>query len=281
MASEPPVLEPSSQWHLDTGDERCRLAREFGEGAAKHILFLEMDEPSAYVGFLLAGPAMEELDLQVPVRLQFGNLEPIVLDRHTQGSLEGYGAALMSTGISLDENFPAELEETGTNESSVTEAPKGLPRLASERFTNVETLTIAQEDAEKAVLKLPSLHKALEALNLCSEDFITYWGLDLEQHRSMQRGPKWTNSQRVVRRIAANYPSAALRKGEQGSVRFLLIIDETGQVEECRQSNVTLLDKLESPACKIMRRGEFEPALDADGNPMRSYYASQIRYVLP
>ncbi|MEM7665480.1 MAG: TonB family protein [Pseudomonadota bacterium] len=100
----------------------------------------------------------------------------------------------------------------------------------------------------------------------------------MEKHLSATRLPKWKNQSSVVRRIQATYPVDALGRGEQGIFRMRVIVSETGKVTGCVINNATVQDRLESPACKAMRKAEFEPALDADGKPFQSYYATSITY---
>jgi TonB family protein len=86
------------------------------------------------------------------------------------------------------------------------------------------------------------------------------------------------NEEPVTRRIAAVYPRTALMRGEQAIVRLHVIVSETGRVEECVINGATIADNLESPACKEMEQAEFAPALDANGDPFRSFYATSIIY---
>ncbi len=276
--AEVPLLKPSSSWHLDVADEKCRLARRFGEGATEHLLFMELDKPTADVDFAVAGPAMEKTRWNKPIGFRFGTLEPTYEERYSKGSLGKYDPAILTIATSLTE--PGEQKNVDTDESWI-ENVGGLANIPAERFAGNEDLHVVQGDRRIATLRLDNLVPALTALNQCAESFVEHWGLDLTQHKTMQRGPRWTNLNSVIRRFVSEYPTAALRGGEQGAVRFVVIVDETGTPVECRQSDATDLEKLKSPACKEMMRATFEPALDAEGKPMRSYYATKIRYVLP
>ena len=277
--SEPaPVLAPSSSWHLDAADEKCRLARVFGEGPSKHVLLIDLDEPSDSVDFLVAGPAVRETKWNKPAGFQFGALEPVYETFYTKGSFGEFEPALMTIATSLAETAE---DSEDTEDESFVENEAGLTRIPVERFAGNETLSVVQNDETIVTLQLPNLIPALSALNQCAEDLVAFWGLDLEQHRTMQRGPEWTNAKTVIRRFISDYPSAGLRSGEQGAVRFVVLVDEKGEIIECRQSDATQLEDLKSPACRAMSRATFKPAIDANGQPMRSYYAEKIRYVLP
>ena len=276
--AEAPVFLPSSPWHLDVANEKCRLARRFGEGASEHMLFMELDKPTAAVDFAVAGPALGDTRWKKPVGFRFGTLDAVYEEHYSKGTLGKFDPAILTISTSLA--APGEEEEDHEEESWI-ENVGGLSGIPAERYAGNEDLHVVQGDKTLAALRLDSLVPALTALNQCAESFVEHWGLDLAQHRTMQQGPRWTNSKAVIRRFISEYPSEALRSGEQGSVRFVVIVDETGAPVECRQSDATEMEKLDSPACKGMMRATFEPALDAEGKPMRSYYATKVRYVLP
>ena len=276
-------LEPSSNWHLDYGENRCRLARQFGEGSEKHAIMMDMDKPSTYVGLIVTGPSFERVDTSRPIVLQFGDLDTIEESAYSFGDMEPFGPALILHGVGLDapEAGDEEREKRRPIPREYTESPEGMPSLPFDRFSDVTSLTVERENSDPVAFQLDGLGGALKALNTCTEELITFWGLDLEQHRTMRQGPTMVNYSTFFNGIVSDYPKKASRKGEQGSIRFLVIVGADGEVEECRQSDATALETLESPVCREMRRARFEPALDKDGKPMRSYYASTIRYVLP
>ena len=276
-------LEPSSNWHLDYGENRCRLARQFGEGSEKHAIMMEMDEPSTYISLILSGPSFGRLETSRPIVLRFGNLDKIELSAYSFGEMEPFGPALILGGVAFD--APEEGDEQDGKRRRIpredTESPEGMQSLPIARFSDVASFTVEQEKSEPIAFQLAGFEGALKALNTCTENLITFWGLDLEQHRTMRQGPTMVNYNSVVSRIVSNYPISALKRGEQGSVRFLVIVGADGKVEECRQSDATVMESLESSVCRDIRRARFKPALDENGNPMRSYYASGVRYVLP
>lgn len=272
------MLEPSGPWRLDAGETKCRLARLLGEGPAEHLLFIELDEPTAAVDFAIAGGALKEIDWDEPAEFKFGSLEPMVEKQYSKGSLGDYGTALLTIATSLSP--PREKVEKSEGDMFVENAT-GLAGIPAERFAGNEVLGVMQGERTIVSLKLDNLVPALTALNKCAEGFIEHWGLDLAQHRTMQRGPKWINWKQIIRRIGADYPSAALRRGEQGSIRFVVLVDEEGQFMECRQSDATELNRLTSSACREMERAQFEPAIDAEGKAMRSYFVTKVKYVLP
>ncbi|TAD79661.1 MAG: TonB family protein, partial [Sphingomonadales bacterium] len=61
-------------------------------------------------------------------------------------------------------------------------------------------------------------------------------------------------------------------------MRMRVIVADDGTVESCTIISSTNTKRLESPACEVMQRAEFDPARDANGTPFRSLYATSITY---
>ncbi len=97
--------------------------------------------------------------------------------------------------------------------------------------------------------------------------------------RSLARPAQPDNQGRWARQIANNYPSRALRAGEEGSVGVSVVIGSNGRVATCSVTSSSGSSTLDDAACDGMRRyARFNPALNADGSPTRGTYATAITY---
>ncbi|KUO55470.1 MAG: hypothetical protein APF82_02645 [Sphingomonadales bacterium BRH_c42] len=264
----PVVLEPSSQWVVDFAEDKCRLLRTFGEEGNRHLLSFEQHGPSAWFGFIVAGPKIEEFR---PSRteIQFGDYPPIEYRGGYTGINDEYGAALIYSLLKFprskgqDKVAPARLHS--------------LPEIDPAQASKIAAITIRQ-GKRKVVFNTGKLTEAIKVLNQCSQDLLNSWGLDLERHRTAMRLPIWTNDAVIWERVRRRYPDRAARIGEQAVFRLRAIVDEAGLVAECTMLEATIVQKLESPACESMRNARFEPALDLQGRPMRSFYLTTISY---
>ena len=79
----PAVLEPSTYWNVDFGEEKCRLARAFGDAENRHLLFIEQGGPSSSFGMIAVGDAFERFRRPSRISVQFGEFEP-ALDKDGQ-----------------------------------------------------------------------------------------------------------------------------------------------------------------------------------------------------
>lgn len=273
-AAQAEVVEiaPSSPWNVDFGATKCRLARFFGEGDARHLLFFEQYWPGEYLGMTVAGPSFARYASRRPTDLRFLAMqEPRETEPFT-GSVGEYGEGVIYSTI----NVAAGITPRNADDSA-DPARAGLPELDKDAARKVEFVSLRQRGDEVRLMSGP-LDEAFGVLDQCARDLVADWGLDVEQHRTMTRRPQWTNKDGVVRRIVAAYPREALQRGEQGIMRMRVIVSTEGAVEDCAIIKATNTDRLDSPACRAMLNARFEPALDAAGQPMRSYFAESIVY---
>ncbi|MFZ5747429.1 MAG: energy transducer TonB [Pseudomonadota bacterium] len=79
-----------------------------------------------------------------------------------------------------------------------------------------------------------------------------------------------------------DYPSAAIRAEEQGTVGFRLDVDASGKVTNCTVTSSSGSSLLDNTACSLLkRRARFSPAEDANGNKIPAAFNSKIRWDLP
>ena len=79
-----------------------------------------------------------------------------------------------------------------------------------------------------------------------------------------------------------DYPAAALRRGDQGAVRFELAVGADGRVTGCRITASSGFPDLDAATCaNVTRRARFEPASDGSGARVPGSYNGSIRWVIP
>jgi protein TonB len=79
-----------------------------------------------------------------------------------------------------------------------------------------------------------------------------------------------------------DYPAAALRADEQGTVAVELSVSPEGRVTGCRITASSGSAALDSTTCRVLAsRGRFEPARDSRGRAIASTYQTHLRWALP
>ncbi|QDH33500.1 energy transducer TonB [Porphyrobacter sp. YT40] len=275
MPAQAEVVEiaPSSAWNLDYGETKCRLARLFGEGDAKHVLFLEQYWPGQGVGMTVAGPSFKRFRSRARTDLAFAEGHEPHRTEPFAGMVEDYGEAVIYSQINIGAALRGDAEKAAADATE----DLTLPLLDKDGARRAQFVGLKQRGDEYRLMTGP-LDKAFEALDACTLDLVGTWGLDPEAQRTATRMPQWTNRDGVVRRIVATYPREAARTGEQGIMRMRVIVSPEGKVEDCVILKATETERLDSPACRAMANAQFEPALDAAGQPMRSFFAESIVY---
>ena len=79
-----------------------------------------------------------------------------------------------------------------------------------------------------------------------------------------------------------DYPAAAIRNEEQGTVAFRLSINRRGRVDRCDIVSSSGSKTLDRATCAILEnRARYQPARDARGKRIADEDTGQIRWVLP
>lgn len=80
----------------------------------------------------------------------------------------------------------------------------------------------------------------------------------------------------------ADYPSGALRNGDQGTTRFRVVVGSNGKVLECEVTRTSGFEALDRAACSnVKRRARFEAATDETGARVVGTYSSVVKWQIP
>jgi len=277
-AQEARILPPSSNWILNYDDDSCALQRGFGsEGEA---VFFELRQFSPGVGYqvLVVSPDFEVRNERPKVR--YGNDEAFWVP--PGGSKldydDGTGGVVFNDNLFAAE-FKAELDDLDHNERNLRlfELARDEAMLA-EREASVATISIDDSFGDEITLRTGEMHAPMEAMRECMDDLLTRWGIDAEAHGSLSRPVLPRNYNRLARRVMQNYPSSMLRAGNNARLQVRLAISAEGDVTGCHLQMPIEYDDFREDACYALERASFDPALDADGNPVASYWTNTISY---
>lgn len=80
----------------------------------------------------------------------------------------------------------------------------------------------------------------------------------------------------------SDYPTADIRAGHTGTVRFRLAIDADGRVSDCTVTQSSGFPGLDAATCRnVSKRARFDAASDATGGRTAGSYDGTIRWVIP
>ena len=274
-APAPLTLKPSSKWQVDYGEERCRLFRQFGEAKQTVLLFMDLYGPSEYYRLTIAGKPVRTAVQKGDATIRFGPVEEEQKLAFLSGTIVKEPALVFSGSSRLAPPSAAELLAFKNREKSEWIE---LQPINEERQKSVRHLLVGKPLRKPVLLETGSMRAPLAALNKCVENLLTSWGVDVEKHKSLSRAAtplkspgKWI--------VSSDYPSDMLAVGQPALVNFRLSIGQDGVPTACHIQATTRPKEFDKAVCNsVMRRARFSPALDAQGQPLASYYQNGVYF---
>lgn len=259
MGAEPLRLAPSSKWHVNYSSDSCRLTRSFGkEKEDEVVLVLDQFEPGPAVNMTLIGTPVRGGSVSRKAEILFGTGEPEQEREFEVGKMESGQPALIILGSVI----------VGGNDAAQNAATTAA----------ITTVEIRVRGKQAVLLETASMAAPMKALAACTDDLLRGWKIDVEAHRNLTRSVTPTSNPGYWM-TNGDYPTAMETRGEQGLVYFRLLVDTAGKPSSCHIQQSTRPAEFDDAVCKgIMRRAQFEPALDAAGKPIASYYRNSVRF---
>jgi len=79
-----------------------------------------------------------------------------------------------------------------------------------------------------------------------------------------------------------DYPTAALRAEQEGTVGFRVTVGIYGLPTKCEITSSSGVPVLDARSCElVMRRGRFYAATDPEGRPIEGTWSSRMRWIIP
>ena len=138
------ILEASSPWNVNYGEEQCRLSRVFGPEDQKHLIFFEQWGPGSDFGFTAAGPSFDRFKGARPTYWRtFDGQEPHRTEPF-RGNVDKVGSAIIYSALDLESGQTAQISRRGRARQKKKE------EAASDLKTALSKLTLQQLDEEFA-----------------------------------------------------------------------------------------------------------------------------------
>ena len=279
LAAQPDLqLKHSSPWHVDYAEDRCRLMRQFGDSDDMVYAIFDRYGPGERFRLTIAGKPMRTWAESGVATIRFGPKESEQKLNFYQGNLGKLPALLFQAQARLAPPSPAEQSLIDNRKDSewIDLAPIDQIREAA-----IQTLTITKPLRRTVVLEIGPMRKPFEALGKCVDNLMTSWGIDTEKHKLLMRPVKPLKSPGTWV-VSSDYPLNMISAGQPAIVEFRLSIGTNGIPVSCHIQATTRPKEFDDAVCgSLMRRARFEPALDAQGQPLISFYRNTVRFALP
>lgn len=273
-AKAPQVLAPSTPWNLDYADDSCALRREFGPVDKRVVLELRQFAPDDSFEATLASKAFTTRDSAMKVRFVPEDT-PRTIGRPLILTYPG-GISAVRWSDSLFQNDNP--EDEGENATVQTLPPRSDAAYKA-REASVRALEISGALATPIVLQTGEMHRAMAGMRTCIDELMTHWGIDAVAQKTLTRRARTVGQIHWAKLIQANYPHSLLQAGKGGRVGVRMIVGTDGKPISCHIQSVVQDVVFGQTACRgLMKAARFEPALDAAGKPIASYFLTRVIY---
>lgn len=277
-AKEPLVLKTNSKWTVNYANDSCRLFRQFGDDAHSAFLVIDRFGPGDGFNLILAGKPFEYKGSQEELSVQFGPNEPEQKVKFFTGDFgKGVPALIQRGDIGLGPYAQPDLDKF---EKANKMGQRYDLSIGPEREAAVTYVLVGKPLKQQVRLETGPMQKPLAALNTCVNNLLISWGVDVAKFATRTKDPVPNGSyQNWIR--SSDYPAKMLAEFQSAIIHARLNINETGTVSGCYIQQTTRAKKFDDAVCKSMtRRATFQPALDADGKPMASFWRQSIVFVI-
>jgi hypothetical protein len=240
QSASAPLAVPANQWIVDYSRTACTLARRVGGEGSPIVAFNAPygSEPGELVVLEAGDDLRDRLTGEVQVR---AGDTPVITARAWRDQRNGRTISHMA---SMPEDF--------------------LDRIAGAR-----QLTVSKDGQGVVTLSLPNPREAVEALLHCNDDLLQSWGIDVAARRALSRKARMRNY------------DWAFNLMPRASTYVILAADisEAGRATGCRILVSTRNPRFDSTICdQVQRVARFEPALNAQAQPIAAQYVTQVRW---
>ena len=266
--AEAVLLVPTAQWNIDYAADSCKLRRAFGAGATQVSIEFQQRAPNVPYEMMLSGHGIRRLQTRAQLTVGLGQAFTF--------KQSNFAAAVTADGTEL---IRFRLFRGGAVDkddgNAVADAGYQAPHA-------LDPVTYVDLTSGKTALRLATgpLSGAVASLNRCVDDLVRGWGLDPAAQRALTRRVR-PASNPALWLDSGDYPAAMLAANRGAIVEFRLMVSATGAVTGCHIQSGLSYAGFEARTCTgISRRARFDPALDAAGNPVASFYINTVRWEL-
>lgn len=273
QGTQPRNFEPSSPWAMEYAESSCKLVRNFSDGKEEITLALERTEPGYNLAAGLAGSPLKTWRNAKEAAVAFGpgggeQDRPLMSSRLADGrTYYVINPVSLVPSPDFSRMSPADaMKAMGTPPS---------PERELATAGTLSTLAVTKGFTEPVELQLGPMAAPMKAMQSCTDDLLTQWGLDAQAHRTLSRPAIPLNMDKLSKSF--QFPMRAWRDGREGFVQFRLKVDAEGKPTDCVIVAAPGAQEFSDAACRaLLGEWRFAPALDAQGKPIASYHSNRV-----
>ncbi len=295
QSEAPQVFERTGNWTADFGEDYCRLLRTFRSGDDEITLAFERIQPGPMMRMLIIGDSFRPYRGADRVGYRFEPREeapPSDLSTEFASSRTPDGERLtILSSISLAEapQFTQVFQQRSNAGDQTTDAalpaqgepprfPAYDPQAEQARASAIRSLVFEEGLSRPIRFDTGNMGDVMGVLQTCTSDLVSSWGVDAERHANLQRGA-FPEPGPIIANNTIPFDQFARLTGNYNQVRVM--VSEEGEPTSCHIHFPTLEEGVNQRVCEqVMENAEFQPALDAEGQPIASYWLVPVFVLL-
>lgn len=258
-------LRHAGPWTANFDTNACHLIGQFGTDKAAVSIRITRYAPADAFDLSLLGERFRRFELHLRGGVSFDPSAKITKSDILAGTVGKLPMVIV--GRTRLDNWRA------ANESDIP------PVITPAMEAAVKSLDFEIGYRKRVRLLTGSMGKAMATMRSCMDGLVKTWGFDPAVEATLSR-PLQPLRSPATWLVSSDYPDGALSQGHSGIVHFRVDVDTSGKVESCHVLSATKPSDFELATCRgITKRARFEPALDAKGQPVRSFHVNTVRWL--
>ena len=251
QGAEPSPRAPTGKWTVDFDAAQCVAVRDYGIPDRPMRLFLKAPPVGEVIQIGVTRKASRVDADQIDATVTLGDLAPL------KTTLLQFSPKSGDTRIYLL-NLPA----------------------ADFRAAVVEAKTLwIHASGFSENFALTQMGPLLKVIDGCVDDLKRTFNI---AEGAAAAGPLARRARGDIRRHfdPGHYPTTALRAGQSGIVRIVLLIDEQGRVADCTVTETSGFASLDAQTCAVLKeKARFEHARNGEGQAVKDSVTTRVRWI--
>lgn len=263
-------FDPASDWVMDYAEHSCALRRAYADEDGR-IIYVDMRQvsPGTSVTFTVFSEDVERMPEEVRYRF-----EPDDENSDAFYAFQvDFGEAAQGVRFTGDylrkEDRPDDFEDYLNVDTSVL----------VEREAEISAMVVLEGFEDSVFLRTGSLAAPMDAMRTCLDDLMQGLGVDPEVQRTLSRRVQSRNDAGMMQNLGADFPQAMIRDRQSATMQVRLVVGPDGRVRDCRFISIIGQADYGDAACESLSRyARFDPALDSNGEPVTSFWTTDLSY---
>jgi hypothetical protein len=265
---------PTTDWTNIQNEGSCAISREFSDGRSEATLVLRRYSPGTGFRIQISGSRIGAFRKANETKVSFGPGGRQEIDSlFSRSRIDGdWRFTISDVSLFAPEDFS---ESSGDD---LTQALRRRGRSPQQEIAMADTVSSLSFDngfSRSFTFETGSFARPIEMLQSCMDGVIASWGFDPAVQRNLSERAFPSDYAQLVNSF--NFPLNMWMRWRGGTVRIRIMIDAEGTPTDCVLTGPRVEQPLIDETCRaLMTETTYDPALDADGVPVASFYTPSV-----